>query len=151
MDTSCPPVPVALVHPVPTVVSNGPACLPAPPVTPPPPVPTPHAAVPPSPQPDAEEVLVDCQSILFSENPFVLANKRRSASGGISLGGPPRGYGNSGILKTTVYSSKTPSGDFTTGNKRDAPSSPSPSSTQQASINFLSQGDSPTDYSLLPQ
>ncbi|XP_056410308.1 protein scribble homolog [Hyla sarda] len=37
---------------------------------------------------------------------------------------------------------RTPSGDFTTGNKRDAPSSPSPSSTQQASINFLSQGDS---------
>ncbi|KAG9471646.1 hypothetical protein GDO78_013971 [Eleutherodactylus coqui] len=39
---------------------------------------------------------------------------------------------------------RTPSGDFTTGNKRDVPSSPSPSpsNTQQASINFLSQGDS---------
>ncbi|XP_069813041.1 protein scribble homolog isoform X14 [Dendropsophus ebraccatus] len=35
---------------------------------------------------------------------------------------------------------RTPSGDFTTGNKRDGPSSPS--SVQQASVNFLSQGDS---------
>ncbi|XP_075126051.1 protein scribble homolog isoform X14 [Leptodactylus fuscus] len=53
---------------------------------------------------------------------------------------------------------RTPSGDFTTGSKRDVPSSPSPSSAQQAaparachhagretrfaSINFLSQSDS---------
>ncbi|XP_069813031.1 protein scribble homolog isoform X4 [Dendropsophus ebraccatus] len=140
MDTSCPPVPVALVHPVPTMVANGPACLPAPPVTPPPPPPalTPHMAGPPS--GEVEEVLVDCQSILFNENPFVLANKRRPGSGGISLGGPPTGYGTSGLLKTTVYCKKTPSGDFTTGNKRDGPSSPS--SVQQASVNFLSQGDS---------
>lgn len=102
MDTACPPapVPVALVHPVPTIVANGPACLPAPAVTPPPPV-----SAPPSSLTDAEEVLVDCQSILFNENPFVLANKRRQR-GGISLGGPPTGYGSSGVLKTTVYSKK---------------------------------------------
>ncbi|XP_075703783.1 LOW QUALITY PROTEIN: protein scribble homolog, partial [Rhinoderma darwinii] len=145
MDTACPPapVPVALVHPVPTMVVNGPACLPDPPVTPPsPPVLNPHEAVPPASLTDAEEVLVDCQSILFSENPFVLANKKRSGSGRVSLGGPPTGYGNSGVLKTTVYSKKTPSGDFTTGSKRDAPSSPSPSSAQQASINFFGQSDS---------
>ncbi|XP_040288411.1 protein scribble homolog isoform X14 [Bufo bufo] len=37
---------------------------------------------------------------------------------------------------------RTPSVDSTTGSKRDAASSPSPSSAQQASINFLSQGDS---------
>ncbi|KAM3929325.1 protein scribble homolog isoform 4-T4 [Leptodactylus fuscus] len=161
MDTSCPPapVPVALVHPVPTVIANGPSCLPAPPVTPPPAPPiAPGEALPPSSETDAQEVLVDCQSILFSENPFVLANKRRPGSGGVQLSGPPTGYGNSGVLKTTVYSKKTPSGDFTTGSKRDVPSSPSPSSAQQAaparachhagretrfaSINFLSQSDS---------
>ncbi|XP_073536118.1 protein scribble homolog isoform X4 [Phyllobates terribilis] len=164
MDASCPlascppaPVPVALVHPVPTVVANGPTCLPAPPVTPPPSVLPSHPAAPPSCQADAEEALVDCQSILFSENPFVLANKKRSGSRGISLGGPPTGYGSSGVLKTTVYSKKTPSADFTTGSKRECPSSPSPPVTQQApgrschftgretrfaSINFLSQSDS---------
>ncbi|CAJ0962533.1 unnamed protein product [Ranitomeya imitator] len=37
---------------------------------------------------------------------------------------------------------RTPSADFTTGSKRDSPSSPSPSVPQQASINFLSQSDS---------
>ncbi|XP_040288400.1 protein scribble homolog isoform X4 [Bufo bufo] len=162
MDTACPPapapVPVALVHPVPTVVANGPACLPAPPVTPPPHADVPAEAVAPSSETDAEDVRVDCQSILFSENPFVLANKRRLGSDSVCLGGPPTGYGNSGVLKTTVYSKKTPSVDSTTGSKRDAASSPSPSSAQQAaparscrpagretrfaSINFLSQGDS---------
>ncbi|KAG9471627.1 hypothetical protein GDO78_013971 [Eleutherodactylus coqui] len=171
MDPACTPapVPVAFVHPVPTVVANGPLCLPAPSITPPPPVLSPQEAVPPSSETDAgEEVLVDCQSILFSENPFVVANKKRLGSGGVCLSGPPTGYGSSGVLKTTVYSKKTPSGDFTTGNKRDVPSSPSPSpsNTQQynfalacqatparscrqtgretrfASINFLSQGDS---------
>ncbi|XP_075067663.1 protein scribble homolog isoform X20 [Mixophyes fleayi] len=43
---------------------------------------------------------------------------------------------------------KTPSGDFTTGTKRDAPCSPCSPSAQQASINFLSHGDSrPTSSS----
>ncbi|XP_075067661.1 protein scribble homolog isoform X18 [Mixophyes fleayi] len=42
----------------------------------------------------------------------------------------------------------TPSGDFTTGTKRDAPCSPCSPSAQQASINFLSHGDSrPTSSS----
>ncbi|XP_073399381.1 protein scribble homolog isoform X6 [Dendrobates tinctorius] len=152
--SSCPPT---FVHPVPTVVANGPAWLPAPSVDPPPPVLPSHSAAPPSCQVDAEEALVDCQSILFSENPFVLANKKPPGSRGLSLGGPPTGYGTSGVLKTTVYSKKTPSADFTTGIKRDCPSSPSPSVAQQApgrschftgretrfaSINFLSQSDS---------
>ncbi|XP_075067656.1 protein scribble homolog isoform X13 [Mixophyes fleayi] len=43
---------------------------------------------------------------------------------------------------------RTPSGDFTTGTKRDAPCSPCSPSAQQASINFLSHGDSrPTSSS----
>ncbi|XP_063780808.1 protein scribble homolog [Pseudophryne corroboree] len=156
------PVPVALVHPVPTVIANGPTCLPA--LT----VASPLPAVPTSPVPreagtptgdlESEEPLVDCQSLLFSENPFVLANKKRAGPGSATLGGPPTGYGKSGVLKTTVYSKKTPSGDFTTGSKREAPCSPCSPTTQQAvpppschlagretrfaSINFLSHGDS---------
>ncbi|XP_072269318.1 protein scribble homolog [Pyxicephalus adspersus] len=139
MDPSYSPVPVALVHPVPTAVANGPSCLPANPVS------SPHPTVAPAPpavpsesgtpsvmvEPE-EEVLVDCQSILFNENPFILANKRRSGASTVTLGAPPTGYGTAGVLKTTVYScKKTPSGDYTTGNKRDVPSSPcSPSGSK---------------------
>ncbi|XP_075067645.1 protein scribble homolog isoform X3 [Mixophyes fleayi] len=172
MDTASSPVlvPVALVHPVPTILANGPTCLPALPIaSPPPDVRTSPAVVPsevgtPLGDVESEEVLVDCQSLLFSENPFVVANKKRPGASSVTLGGPPTGYGKSGVLKTTVYSKKTPSGDFTTGTKRDAPCSPCSPSAQQAvpppschlagretrfaSINFLSHGDSrPTSSS----
>ncbi|XP_043923418.1 protein scribble homolog isoform X10 [Protopterus annectens] len=84
-----------------------------------------------------EEILVDCQPILFSENPFVVANRKgRGKSGNRStLGGPPLGYGQGGVLKTTVYS-KGSTGDLTKGSniKWDAPYSPT---SQPASINFL--------------
>ncbi|XP_018418150.1 PREDICTED: protein scribble homolog [Nanorana parkeri] len=179
MEPSYSPVPVALVHPVPTVVANGPSCLPAHPI------PSPHPAVAPAPaavpsesgtpsgmaEPE-EEVLVDCQSIHFNENPFILANKKRPGASAVALSGPPTGYGKAGVLKTTVYScKKTPSGDYTTGNKRDVPGSPcSPSGskagpprscplggreTRFASINFVSNSDgrqasSPTPSDGLP-
>ncbi|MEE6522292.1 hypothetical protein FKM82_020760, partial [Ascaphus truei] len=147
MDTCSPPsVPVALVHPGPAIVANDPADLPEPPAASP--VPSCQPSPPRAKQREAgtpvtnmesEEVLVDSQSILFSDNPFVVANKKRPGANGATLGGPPVGYGNSGVLKTSVYVKKTPSGDSATGTKWDAPSSPS---AQQASINFLSQNDS---------
>ncbi|XP_068094309.1 protein scribble homolog isoform X3 [Hyperolius riggenbachi] len=150
MDTACPPVPVALVHPVPTVVANGPSCLPALhsvtyplPQVPEAPVAEPGGSGTASDKAESEEVLVDCQSILFSENPFVLANKKRAGAAGVTLGGPPTGYGTSGVLKTNVFScKKTPSGDYTTGNKREVPSSPCSPGVPKASINFLSHSDS---------
>ncbi|XP_040211010.1 protein scribble homolog isoform X16 [Rana temporaria] len=169
MDPSYSPVPVALVHPVPTVIANGPSCLSALPVSSPHPAVAPAPAAVPSesvtpsgkaePEEEEEEVLVDCQSILFKENPFILANKKRPGASAIKLAGPPTGYGTSGVLKTNVYScKKTPSGDYTTGNIRDVPSSPcSPSGskafpprscppagreTRFAAINFVSHSDS---------
>lgn len=47
-----------------------------------------------------QECLIDSQPILFSQNPFVVAN-RRGKSG---LGGPPLGYGRGGVLQTSLYS-----------------------------------------------
>ncbi|KAM9308911.1 protein scribble homolog [Gastrophryne carolinensis] len=158
MDAACSPVPVALVHPVPTIVANGPCCLPGRPATPlPAPVVAAMEPAPPSDKEEPEEVLVDCQSIQFSENPFILANKKRSGSDGVALSGPPTGYGSAGVLKTTMYSGrKTPSGDFSTGHRREVPSSPcSPGTpkadpprcplvgreTRYASINFLSHNE----------
>ncbi|XP_077349593.1 protein scribble homolog isoform X3 [Lithobates pipiens] len=153
MDPSYSPVPVALVHPVPTVIANGPSCLSTHPVSSPHPAVAPAPAAVPSesgtppgkaePEEEEEEVLVDCQSILFNENPFILANKKRPGASAIKLAGPPTGYGTSGVLKTNVYScKKTPSGDYTTGNIRDVPSSPCSPSGSKASINFVSHSDS---------
>ncbi|CAH2286211.1 scribble homolog isoform X5 [Pelobates cultripes] len=159
MDTACSPapVPVALVHPVPTVLANGPTGLPAPAesssplqtLQPSPPVEPREAGTPVS-NTEPEEVLVDSQSILFSENPFVVANKKSHGSNGIALGGPPTGYGSSGVLRITVYNKKVPS-DSSTSSRKDAPCSPNtqqisrPGSchlsgreTRFASINFLS-------------
>lgn len=41
---------------------------------------------------------MDSQPILFSANPFVVANRRGLAC----LGGPPLGYGQGGVLKTSL-------------------------------------------------
>ncbi|KAM9573716.1 uncharacterized protein ACIB01_002462 isoform 1-T2 [Guaruba guarouba] len=46
------------------------------------------------------ECLIDSQPILFSQNPFVVANRRGKAG----LGGPPLGYGRGGVLQTSLYS-----------------------------------------------
>ncbi|PKU40155.1 hypothetical protein llap_9545 [Limosa lapponica baueri] len=51
-----------------------------------------------------QECMVDSQPILFSENPFVVANRRGKAAGRACLGGPPLGYGRGGVLKTNLYS-----------------------------------------------
>ncbi|XP_039947281.1 protein scribble homolog isoform X4 [Hirundo rustica] len=101
--------------------------------------------------PEAPECLIDSQPIPFSENPFVVANRRGTAG----LGGPPLGYGRGGVLKTSLYS-KAPVGESGTGNsRRESPYSPSnpqvPAAprpahlagreTRFASINFITSQD----------
>ncbi|XP_075599242.1 protein scribble homolog isoform X38 [Balearica regulorum gibbericeps] len=51
-----------------------------------------------------QECMIDSQPILFSENPFVVANRKGKAGGKACLGGPPLGYGREGVLKTNLYS-----------------------------------------------
>lgn len=50
-----------------------------------------------------QECMIDSQPILFSENPFVVANRKGKAAGKACLGGPPLGYGREGVLKTNLY------------------------------------------------
>ncbi|XP_041570099.2 protein scribble homolog isoform X14 [Taeniopygia guttata] len=105
--------------------------------------------------PETPECLIDSQPIPFSENPFVVANRRGKATGTASLGGPPLGYGRGGVLKTSLYS-KAPVGESGTGNsRRESPYSPSnpqvPTApraphlagreTRFASINFITSQD----------
>ncbi|XP_071594708.1 protein scribble homolog isoform X6 [Heliangelus exortis] len=76
------------------------------------------------PEPPEQECLIDSQPILFSQNPFVVANREGKAAGKARLGGPPLGYGRGGVLKTNPYS-KAPVGESGTGNsKRETPYSP---------------------------
>ncbi|XP_051467316.1 protein scribble homolog isoform X5 [Apus apus] len=90
------------------------------------------------PETPEQECLIDSQPILFSENPFVVANRRGKAAGQAGLGGPPLGYGRGGVLKTNLYS-KAPAGESGTGNsRRETPCSPG---NQQASINFITSQD----------
>ncbi|XP_010136241.1 PREDICTED: protein scribble homolog [Buceros rhinoceros silvestris] len=83
-----------------------------------------------------QECMIDSQPILFSENPFVVANRRGKAAGKACLGGPPLGYGRGGVLKTNLYS-KAPAGESGTGNSRRENSA----GNQQASINFITSQD----------
>lgn len=62
-----------------------------------------HDQLPKTQEPE-QESMVDSQPILFSENPFVVANRRGKAAGKACLGGPPLGYGQGGVLKTSLYS-----------------------------------------------
>ncbi|XP_075271490.1 protein scribble homolog isoform X23 [Opisthocomus hoazin] len=102
-----------------------------------------------------QECMVDSQPILFSENPFVVANRRGKAAGKACLGGPPLGYGREGVLKTNLYS-KAPAGESGTGNSRreppyspsnqQMPAAPRPAhlsgrETRFASINFITSQD----------
>ncbi|XP_053101704.1 protein scribble homolog isoform X3 [Hemicordylus capensis] len=74
-----------------------------------------------------EESSVDSQPIPFSANPFVVANRQGKAA----LGGPPLGYGQSGVLKTSLYA-KALAGESELGAaRRESPGS------QQASIHFV--------------
>ncbi|XP_015272451.1 PREDICTED: protein scribble homolog [Gekko japonicus] len=73
---------------------------------------------------EAEESLVDSQPIPFSANPFVVANRQGRASGKACLGGPPLGYGQGGVLRTSLYA-KMPAGETEVGTvRRDSPYSP---------------------------
>ncbi|XP_065438417.1 protein scribble homolog isoform X24 [Chrysemys picta bellii] len=109
----------------------------------------------PKPQEPDQESMVDSQPILFSENPFVVANRRGKAAGKACLGGPPLGYGQGGVLKTNLYS-KAPAGESGPGSsRRDASYSPSSQQppaalrpahlsgreTRFASINFIPPQD----------
>ncbi|XP_043363100.1 protein scribble homolog isoform X3 [Dermochelys coriacea] len=109
----------------------------------------------PKPQEPEQESMVDSQPILFSENPFVVANRRGKAAGKACLGGPPLGYGQGGVLKTNLYS-KAPAGESEPGSsRRDASYSPSSQQppaalrpahlsgreTRFASINFIPPQD----------
>ncbi|KAL1006904.1 hypothetical protein UPYG_G00078720 [Umbra pygmaea] len=83
-----------------------------------------------------EEILIDSQPINFSENPFLVANRKgkgRPPSERI-LSGPPVGYGSGGKLQPWLFS-KAPSTEIprTDSPIREAPYSPS---TQPASIHF---------------
>lgn len=62
-----------------------------------------HCSPPQEPETPEPECMIDSQPILFSENPFVVANRRGKAAGGACLGGPPLGYGREGVLKTNLY------------------------------------------------
>ncbi|XP_064910882.1 protein scribble homolog isoform X2 [Columba livia] len=103
-----------------------------------------------TPEAPEQECLIDSQPILFSENPFVVANRR-----GTALGGPPLGYGKGGVLKTNLYS-KAPAGESGAGNSRretpcspgnhQTPAAPRPAhlsgrETRFASINFITSQD----------
>ncbi|XP_074754330.1 protein scribble homolog isoform X6 [Athene noctua] len=107
------------------------------------------------PEAPEQECMVDSQPILFSENPFVVANRRGKAAGQACLGGPPLGYGRGGVLKTNLYS-KAPAGESGTGNARrespyspgaqQTPAAPRPAhlsgrETRFASINFITSQD----------
>lgn len=63
-----------------------------------------HCSPPREPEAPEQECMIDSQPILFSENPFVVANRRGKAAGKACLGGPPLGYGREGVLKTNLYS-----------------------------------------------
>ncbi|XP_033368401.1 protein scribble homolog isoform X10 [Parus major] len=105
--------------------------------------------------PETPECLIDSQPIPFSENPFVVANRRGKAAGAAGLGGPPLGYGRGGVLKTSPYS-KAPMVESGTGNSRrespysssnpQVPAAPRPPhlagrETRFASINFTTSQD----------
>ncbi|XP_032298495.1 protein scribble homolog [Coturnix japonica] len=108
-----------------------------------------HGSQPQEPEAPEPECMIDSQPILFSENPFVVANRRGKAAGRACLGGPPLGYGREGVLKTNLYSKAPEPG---TGNsRRETPYSPSnqqmPAAarpgreTRFASINFIASQD----------
>uniref|UniRef100_A0A3P8XV37 Protein scribble homolog n=1 Tax=Esox lucius TaxID=8010 RepID=A0A3P8XV37_ESOLU len=85
---------------------------------------------------EEEEVLVDSQPINFSENPFLVANRKGKGCGPSEriLSGPPVGYGSGGKLQPWLFN-KAPSTEIprTDSPIRDAPYSPS---TQPATIHF---------------
>ncbi|XP_048861652.1 protein scribble homolog isoform X3 [Brienomyrus brachyistius] len=99
-------------------------------------------ATPPADQP--EESLVDCKPILFSENPFLVANRKSRGCPPEQqpLSGPPVGYGRQGQLQTSLYSKyQSPSVDTPRPRSpnREAPYPPSPLPTKPGTIQPLSR------------
>ncbi|XP_008394837.1 protein scribble homolog isoform X19 [Poecilia reticulata] len=85
---------------------------------------------------EEEECLVDSQPMCFSENPFLVANRRGRGlpPGERVLSGPPVGYGRQGKLQPWLFS-KASSSDYsrTDSPVREAPYSPT---IQPANIHF---------------
>ncbi|XP_077207362.1 protein scribble homolog isoform X4 [Paroedura picta] len=76
-------------------------------------------------QGEEEESTVDSQPIPFSGNPFVIANREGKATGKACLGGPPLGYGQGGVLRTSLHAAKALAGETEMGAvRRDSPYSP---------------------------
>ncbi|XP_031439490.1 protein scribble homolog isoform X1 [Clupea harengus] len=91
---------------------------------------------------EEEECLVDSQPICFSENPFLLANRKGKGRPPQErvLSGPPVGYGKKGQLQPWMYS-KAPSADT---QRMDSP-------IRDMSYSPSSQPPSVTHYSSPPQ
>ncbi|XP_023688599.2 protein scribble homolog isoform X17 [Paramormyrops kingsleyae] len=105
-------------------------------------------ATPPADQP--EESLVDCKPILFSENPFLVANRKGRGCPPEQhlLSGPPVGYGRQGQLQTSLYSKyQSPSADTprprSPNREAPYPPSPQPDSFSQRSPD-MSKPETPT-------
>ncbi|XP_030204149.1 protein scribble homolog isoform X2 [Gadus morhua] len=96
---------------------------------------------------DEDECLVETQSICFSENPFLVANRRGKGRPPAEriLSGPPVGYGRGGKLQPWMYT-KTSSSDLprTASPVRDGSYSPS---IQPANVHYSSPGPTARDSS----
>ncbi|XP_066572275.1 protein scribble homolog isoform X6 [Amia ocellicauda] len=114
----CPPVPLV------PQASHNPLLLVEPPTTAPLEVPRP---APVAAEGELEESLVDSQPICFSENPFLVANRRGKGKPPQEriLSGPPVGYGRPGQLQTSLFSKGSSSEPMVANSpSRDAPYSP---------------------------
>ncbi|XP_026123595.1 protein scribble homolog isoform X15 [Carassius auratus] len=91
---------------------------------------------------EEEECLVDSQPICFSENPFLVANRKSKGCPPDEriLSGPPVGYGRHGQLQPWLYSKSSPSEPHRIDSPvRDAAHSPHNSQTKPGAIQPLSR------------
>ncbi|XP_062850037.1 protein scribble homolog isoform X4 [Trichomycterus rosablanca] len=87
---------------------------------------------------EEEECLVDSQPMCFTENPFLVANRKSKGHPPSEriLSGPPTGYGRQGKLQTSLYNKASPAdGQRVDSPVREGHYSPSP---QLASIHLTS-------------
>ncbi|XP_026123593.1 protein scribble homolog isoform X13 [Carassius auratus] len=99
---------------------------------------------------EEEECLVDSQPICFSENPFLVANRKSKGCPPDEriLSGPPVGYGRHGQLQPWLYSKSSPSEPHRIDSPvRDAAHSPHNS---QSNINFPSNANTKDNSSTKP-
>ncbi|TRZ00120.1 hypothetical protein DNTS_020310, partial [Danionella cerebrum] len=109
------------------------------------------------PDPEEEECLVDSQPICFSENPFLVANRKGKGCPPEEriLSGPPVGYGRQGQLQPWLYSKASGLGECASPSEsfridspvRDAAHSPHSS---QSNINFPSNAQTKDAASTKP-